>query len=75
MCQDVGQGDLQGFEGLSVYEPGHQTDASASHHAQAAHFPSQGMAAVVAHSQALCPASFWREGLYITWCQHRPNGD
>lgn len=43
--------------------------------AQVAPFLSQATAAFVVHSQALRPASFWREGLYSTCCQHRPNGD
>lgn len=33
------------------------------------------MAAFVVHSQTLRPASFGREDLYSTCCQHRPNGD
>lgn len=42
---------------------------------QPAPYPSQTMDAFVIHSQALCPTSAWREGLYSTCCKHGPNGD
>lgn len=57
-------------ETFSLQKPGHQFDASASPWSQPVPFPSQTMAAFVVHSQAPCPTSVWREGLYSTCCQH-----